>query len=301
MIKSVKVTNYLNESIELELANPEKSGFYISNIEGLGPPTAMINMTEMATSDGAVYNSARAATRNIVLSLGFLFQPNIETIRQLSYKYFPIKKKLKLTITTDNRIGEIFGFVESNEPVIFSSRQTTQISILCPDPYFYAKKITTTRFAGVVPLFEFPFFNESLTGKLLEMGNMYTSTTQTIFYEGDAEVGVIINIYAFGPVSNVLIYDPSSDRKMEINTTRMADLTGSGIIEGDRITISTVRGDKFIVLNRDGVDINILNCLNRDAYWFQLVKGDNLFAYIAEFGMANLDFRIDNRTIYEGV
>ena len=301
MIKTIKITNHLKESIELELTRPDKSGIYIQEITGLGPPTAHINTTEVATNDGSIFNSSRVTTRNIVLTLGFLFKPDIETVRQLSYKYFPIKKQVKLKITTDNRVGEVYGYVESNEPNIFSERQTTQISLICPDPFIYAEGTNTTIFSGVESAFEFPFSNESLTEDLIIMGNMTTGTTKSIFYSGDSEIGVTIHIYASGLVSNITIYDPITNRKMEIDVDRIQAITGSPIIEGDEITISSVRGNKYITLTRVGVEYNILNSLNRDVYWFQLFKGPNIFSYYAESGLSNINFIIENKTIYEGV
>ena len=301
MIKTIKITNHLKESIELELTRPNKSGIYIQEITGLGPPTAHINTTEVATNDGSIFNSSRVTTRNIVLTLGFLFKPDIETVRQLSYKYFPIKKQVKLKITTDNRVGEVYGYVESNEPNIFSERQTTQISLICPDPFIYAEGTNTTIFSGVESAFEFPFSNKSLTEDLIIMGNMTTGTTKSIFYSGDSEIGVTIHIYASGLVSNITIYDPITNRKMEIDVDRIQAITGSPIIEGDEITISSVRGNKYITLTRVGVEYNILNSLNRDVYWFQLFKGPNIFSYYAESGLSNINFIIENKTIYEGV
>ena len=96
MIKSVTVTNYLGDSIKLELTRPELSGFVVTSITGLGAGKADVNTTDMSTNDGSLYNSARAQQRNIVLSLQYLFKNTIEDVRHLSYKYFPIKKKVKL-------------------------------------------------------------------------------------------------------------------------------------------------------------------------------------------------------------
>ena len=138
MIRAVTVTNYLGESKRFELAFPEKSGFAVQSISGFGPSKADINTTEISTNDGSLYNSARVNSRNIVMSLKLMFNPQIEDTRHDSYKYFPIKKKVTLLIETDNRICETYGYVESNEPDIFSSDETTQISIVCPDPYFYS-------------------------------------------------------------------------------------------------------------------------------------------------------------------
>ena len=149
MIKSVKVTNYLDESKTFVLMDPEESGFLIEEITGLGPANATINTTEMASIDGSIFNSSRVGMRNIVLTLRLLFKPTVEDVRQESYKYFPIKKQVKLTIETDNRICESYGYVESNEPDIFSKDESTQISIICPDPYFYSVEPTTTIFYGV--------------------------------------------------------------------------------------------------------------------------------------------------------
>ena len=75
MIKSVRIVNHLNESITLELARPEKSGFAILSIEGLGPSKATINSTEVSTMDGAIFNSSRVVARNIVFDLRFCSNP----------------------------------------------------------------------------------------------------------------------------------------------------------------------------------------------------------------------------------
>ena len=301
MIKMVTVTNYLGESITMELGSPEKSGFLIQNIEGLGPSKATINLTELTTSDGSVFNSARVNSRNILFTLKLLSDPNVETTRQKTYKYFPIKKNIKLEFETDNRNCEIYGVVESNEPVIFSNQETTQISILCPDPYFYSKEINNTVFAGIRPEFEFPFSNESLTENLLVTGEIIINQEQTIYYNGDSEIGVIIYIHAMGNAGDLIIVNSGTREVMKINASRLLTLTGSSIKFGDDIIISTIKGHKTISLIRDGQTINILNCLDKNNDWFQLAKGDNVFAFAAETGDSNLQFRIENRIVYEGI
>ena len=94
MIRAVTVTNYLGESKRFELAFPEESGFAVQSISGLGPSKADINTTEISTNDGSLYNSARVNSRNIVMSLKLMFNPQIEDTRHDSYKYFPIKKRV---------------------------------------------------------------------------------------------------------------------------------------------------------------------------------------------------------------
>lgn len=304
MIKSVTVTNYLGESLKLELAKPEKTGIIIQKIEGLGPPTASINTTKVSSGDGDVYNSARADSRNIVFTLAFMFSPTVEDVRQKTYKYFPIKKPVTLLFETDNRVCKTTGYVESNEPDIFSDEETTQISIVCPDPYFVSAgsyENTVVTFYGVEPNFEFPFSNESLTEPLIEFGIIKNRQEENIWYDGDTEVGLIIRMHALGEVRQVTIYNTGTRETMKIDTDKLAEITGSGIVNGDEITISTVKGNKYIELLRAGKTYNILNALDRNTDWFQLSKGDNRFAYTCEYGSEDLEFKMEFKTLYEGV
>lgn len=367
MIKSVTITNHLGESIEFELTNPYKTGIYVSSITGLGPGKANINTTEIATDDGSIFNSARSAERNIVMTLGFLQVPGItETIedaRQLTYKYFPRKKPLIFHIETDNRDVNAYGYTESNEPDIFSKTETTQISIICPDPLFYSAGSDTTTFNGIDFLFEFPFENDTvndaisiipgiatqnqvITNTLPETGdptkfyfvpvdNQYTYFTEyvwferaqewknlgvhryfmpdiemgsieilkerTIYYDGDTDIGVVIKIHALGAAEDITIYNTGTREQMALDTDKLEALTGAGITAGDEITISTIKGNKYIELLRNGRTYNILNVMDKNADWFQITKGDNIFTYVATSGAENLQFRILNQVAFDGV
>lgn len=305
MIKSVSVTNYLGESLRMELTNPYETGIVVENITGLGPGKADVNVTELTSSDGSLYNSARLGTRNITMLLRFMFAPDIETVRQKTYKYFPIKKHLTLTFETDNRSCYITGYVESNEPVIFDKSEYTQVSIICPDPYFYSLRADSTVFSGVVSMFEFPFSNEVTdneeTERFLVMSDLQFESEQTVYYSGESEIGVTIRIRAIGTVENLTIYNTGTREFIKIDTDKMERITGHPIIEGDEITICTVKGKKSITLLRDGVTTNILNCMTKDSSWIQLVKGDNVLAYTADSGAEMLFFSVENNVIYEGV
>ena len=304
MIKAVTVTNHLGESLTMDLMQPEGSGFTVRSISGLGPVKATVNVTEGGSMDGSSYNSSRAGGRNIVIKLGFTMDPTIEHSRQKSYRYFPIKKRVTLTIETDTRTLETFGWVESNQPDIFSPDSTGDISIVCTDAYFYSpgeEGLSTTAFFSIEPRFEFPFGNESLTTKLLEMSSVENGIERQIFYDGDAEVGLNIVMRATGPATNVTIHNVGTRESMTINTAKLAVITGSAIIAQDEIVISTVRGAKSIWLLRAGVYTNILNTLETNVDWFTLTKGVNVFAYEADTGVSNLQFTITNRVLYEGV
>lgn len=301
MIKALTVTNYLGDSVRIELARPEVSGFAITSITGLGPGKAVINTTDFSTTDGGIYSSSRLSVRNIVISLQFLWKDSIEDTRQRSYKYFPIKRKVTLQFETDNREVSIEGYVESNDPTIFSDAEGTDISIVCPDPLFYSSESSLTVFSGIEPMFEFPFCNDSMSEDLLEMSVIQNVAEKVIVYEGDAEIGVTITIHAIGEARNITIYNTETREFMRINTDKLKTSTGSGIIAGDDIIICTVTGRKTVTLLREGKIINILNCLEKESQWFELTKGDNVFAYTAEEGSNNLQFSIENSIVYEGI
>ena len=144
MIYGFTVENHLGESLKFTLsdANPDH-GLIVKEITGLGPVKAAINISDYATYDGGQFNSARAEKRNITIT--FKIRGNyeehigaVEYSRQLTYKYFPLKKRVHLIFDQfDHRCVDTYGYVESNEPNIFSDDEETTISILCDDPYFY--------------------------------------------------------------------------------------------------------------------------------------------------------------------
>lgn len=302
MLKSVTVINGPEKSLLLTLANPEASGYLVTDITGLGPQKANINTSQNATTDGSTFNSACIEQRNIVITLMFLEEYSAEDLRQKTYEHFPVKKQIQLKFITDNRVCLIDGIVESNEPTIFSDQCGTQISIICPSPFFRSEgEGNITTLYGITPLFEFPFSNESLTESLLEFGSVATVEKALIKYSGDADIGVVIFIKVNGPATNVTLYNVLTAETMVIDTARLKTITGKELVAGDEITINTRVGEKGITLLRDGVTLNIMSCLGRFSKWLQLSKGDNVFSFSAITGRENLLITIKNEVLYEGV
>ena len=308
MIKSIEVVNYLGESLTMLMGRSGSSGLLITRIEGLQPYRANINTTKFAPtiklSGGEAFNSASLEKRNIVMDIQFDdWSESIETIRQRTYKYFPVGRMLTFYVLTDNRHVKTTGYVEYNESVIFSSSCGTRISIICPDPYFYSASINSlvnTNFSGVENAFTFPFSNSSLTEKQLVFGIIHAQTENLIQYTGDVETGLFIYIHALGVIENIKIYNTVTRELMGINTDLLSVLIGDGIIAGDDIIINTTLGSKSITLIRDGVYYNILNAKD-GVDWLTLVKGDNLFAFTADSGISFLQLRMENLIVYEGV
>lgn len=302
MIQSLTVTNYLGESLTIPMKNSESTGFILHDMTGLGPPTASVNTSKVATKDGSKYNSARAEERNIVLPMYFTPVPTIEDARHRSYKYFPLKKPVILVFKTDNRECQIVGYVETNEPDICSDREGCQVSIICPNPYFSSIYDTVTSFSGVEAAFEFPFSNEDTSNPHIEFGKIVVKAENLVRYEGDAESGVQIRIAASATVKNITIYNVDTRGTMHIYHDKLVALTGSGIVKGDEIIITTDKGSRSVTLLRNGKSTNILNAIDpRNDEWFSLTKGDNIFAYSADEGSDYLMFVVDHTTLYEGI
>lgn len=309
MIKSITIINPYNESLNITLTNPYESGFAVYDISGLGPGKANVNVSSIATDDGGMFNFARLDPRNIVFKFKLVEEPlyySIEGTRHLSYKYFPLKKEITMIFETDRRKSYIKGIVESNEPDIFSNSEMIQVSVICPDPFFYAYGDggeQVTLFRGAIPMFEFPFKNDGLNTPTLKMGDLVMMDEQTVYYEGDADVGMLIRLKFLDHVRNITIHNSRTREKFKIDTDLVRTITGSEIETGDYIEISTIKGRKSatIVKTETGIRYNILNAIPIGSSWFVLHKGDNVFSYEAEEGGSFIQFEIINKIVYEGV
>lgn len=301
MIQTITVENQLAESVTFILRSPEQSGFFIKSVDGLGPVKATINMSEALSLDGSSFNSARLNGRNVVFKLGFLDNPTIEDSRQKSYQMFPLKSLVKITIVTDNKTVKTEGYIESNEPDIFSNDEGNQVSIICADAYLRSLITTFISFSTVTSLFQFPFSNESLVAKLIVFGEILLTPQQSITYTGEAPTGFIMHIHATGPVHNITIFNLITREFFSINSDTLIEMMGQDIIAGDDIIISSVVGSKYVYLKRDGETYNILNTVSSDSSWFELVRGNNSFYYLTDSGQQNLHFSIEYVALYEGI
>lgn len=259
----------------------------VTNTEGLHPPGADINMDPLALSDGAVFNSSRVGTRNIVITIYFLQNP--EDCRHELYKIFKPKKAVRIYYTNNTRNVYIDGRVESCVVNPFSKMQNAQISILCPEPYFRNITEDITDFLAVTPALEFPveFPEEGIPFSTIE-----AYAEKSVINSGEVETGVVIEFQARGAVINPAFYN---------TTTGEAFLLGFTFQAGDAVRISTIDGSKRATLTRDGVEINLLNYIVQGSSWFKLRIGDNIFSYTVATGTEYMEVRFVTTPLFEGV
>lgn len=310
MIKSVTAVNFKGESIKMDLFHPESSGFIIIKIDGIGPGKATVTKNDSKVYDGGTITSARLPSRNIKMEIEFLWVNSIEDVRHKSYKYFPLKKPITLIFETDTRTVEIEGVVESNEPDIFSSEESTNISIICPDPYFYASgdnARSKTDFSGINPMFEIPsdtgYSNESLTDALTEISTVFVQSERGIMNYGEVDIGVVISIKPLAIVKGVLtISNITLGQNMSFDLNKIKTITENDFHIGDELVINTLRGKKSVTLVREGKNYNALSCIDTRTDWIYLTSGENTFTYYLDGdGIEDLQFSVINSILYEGV
>lgn len=304
MIYTIIATNAKGDSVELDLANPWAGGIAVTGASGLGPAEGTINTVNFATSDGALFNSSRIKSRDIELNLKFLGS-DIEAVRHKLLRYFRVKHPITLDFITDYRHTYITGHVEKNEIDIFSNSEGADLTIVCPNPFFRlrdpAKGKNSVRFIKYTPSFEFEFQDPNSDSPTLIFGEM-TSTGETkVVYEGDADASTIVDIQFLGPASGVKLYNTTTQTRINIDTNEISRLLGSTIRAGDRLSISSGVGDKYVKAYRDGNVYNALSALDKDSDWIFLTPGDNLITVRADTGIDNVSAIISFENLYESI
>lgn len=280
---SLKVEN--DRGNILTLTN--NKNYTVYKIDGLTPPQANISSSANVTTDGSSINSVRMGERNIVIYVAI--NGNIELNRINLYRYFPVKKKVKLYFSNGSRDVFIEGVVELIECDLFSERQIAQISIICPKPYFKGIEELISNFSDISSLFEFPF---SIPKSGIEFSAITTNIRKTIVNTGDVESGVVIKLFATGTVVNPVIYDVLKRTHFKLNITMQ---------QSDTIVINTNVGEKSITLIRAGVSTNVIGYMERNSDWFTMTAGDNVFTYDCESGNNNLQIIFTTSVLYGGV
>lgn len=307
MIKNVKVTNEFGESITITLADTQpRTGLFITEIEGLGPPKADVIMKSIATIDGKRFQTARGNERDIIFHFLFLPQDDmtVEDARQLTYKYFPLKRRVNIVFETDNRSAEVEGYVESNEPDIFKQDSNTNITIKCESPWLTKYGLEGSQevlFSDVDHRFEFIFEDPDELSPTLEFSSIEVRRENVITYKGEVDSGILMSMYAYGRFTNPTIYNNTTRERMSIDTAKVEALIGSQIRYGDEIKISTYQNDKYVHFIRDGRTVNILNAIDKDADWFTIHPGDNIFSYTCQTGELDVEFIITAKILLQGV
>jgi len=292
MIYTIIATNAKGDSVELDLANPWAGGIAVTGASGLGP------------AEGTLFNSSRIKSRDIELNLKFLGS-DIEAVRHKLLRYFRVKHPITLDFITDYRHTYITGHVEKNEIDIFSNSEGADLTIVCPNPFFRlrdpAKGKNSVRFTTSTPSFEFEFQDPDTDSPTLIFGEITSTGETVVVYEGDADASTVVDIQFLGPATGVKLYNTTTQTRINIDTNEISRLLGSTIRAGDRLSISSGVGDKYVKAYRDGNVYNALSALDKDSDWIFLTPGDNLITVRADTGIDNVSAIISFENLYESI
>lgn len=280
---TLKAENMYSEVLELT-HNPQYS---VLKIDGLDPPNATINTSTISTADGTRFNSSRVNERNLVITVAL--NGDVSRGRIELYKHFKMKHPVKIYFKNSMRNVCIEGYTEDLNCDPFEQGVQAQISILCPQPYFRSINELVKEFSSTEPLFEFPFAIEKPG---IEFSRMTILAKENIINQGDAETGVVIELFAQGTVINPVIYNLTTRETLELKVTMQT---------ADLIRINTISGEKSVVLQRDGVNSNVVNALDKTSHWIHVQSGDNVFTYECESGLEFLQLKILHTDKFEGV
>jgi len=263
--------------------------YMMSNVTGLDPPAASVSTSTYATRNGCLLNRAFLEKRNIVISFE-MRGIGIEARRHALYQVVKTAQPIRVYYRTSAIDAYADGIVETCEINRFQSGVSGQISILCPDVYFYSCKETVAVFGSTLSGFKFPFAIEEKPG--VPLGTYRTEDTVEIINEGD-EVGLTIDLEAHdGVVYMPTIYNADTGAYLRI--------TGE-IQPEDKITISTKRGSRTVTLTRNGVTTVIMNRWVSGNTWFTLPPGASHFYLTAVSGLKYLTATFHHTDAYLGV
>ena len=285
MFYTLTLENETGQQIDLSRT---ANRFMFSKIEGLNPPAGTVSTSSYAGMDGSYLNNAFIEKRNVVIHFE-MRGVGVEARRHQLYKVVKPSRYVKVYYRTAGIDVFTEGYVETCEISNFEQFVTGQISILCPDIYWYSTESVMAYYSQITGAFTFPFPTESNPEPFV-LGKYNTQNIMEIINDGD-EIGFTLVIEALEDARSPTLYNADTDEYLQI--------TGE-ILAGDIITVTTKTGHKTVTLDRGGVKTNIINRLVSGSTWLTLREGKNRF-YLRGTGLQNLRVTIVHTNAYLGV
>lgn len=282
---SLTLENKNGDQLSFGMGSP----FTIQEIQGLNPPDATINTSQISLIDGAKYNSAKVNMRQ--LNIAFAIEYSAAYNRIQMYNVLKSKQWIRMYYTGDQRDVYIDGYIQSIDISYFEMKQIVTCTILCPAPYFQEAQTIVNEIKNIINSFHFPF--ASTEEPQIVFGYYSNDVGVTIENDGDVECGLVIELYARSAVSNPKIFNYITQEFFGLNyTMETADL----------ITIDTRKGQRTVTLLRDGVETNLFNYVVKNSTWLQLEANGSTFVYeLGSGSLGDLQVIFNHSNLYEGV
>ena len=260
--------------------------FLLTDADGLYESKNTVYVSENSMIDGATYQGSVAKQRNIELTLTDIgdYVANRNALNRL------FKEKSKGTLIfweADASPRKIDYYVEKFNSSGEDPFREHEISLICPDPFFYDIDASSEEMASWVSAFTFPFASPS-TGFVF--GYKDNSRIQTIQNDiAEDNIGITIIMSCLGAVTNPSITHIETNSSLHIGH----DDKPFSMVAGDIVTITTATGNKHVTLTRNGTTSEINHYLTEDSVFIQLMRGSNSFGFGADSGVNNLTITIE--------
>lgn len=267
--------------------------FLIESVDGLYLTDNTVTISSNTMTDGGTYQGTVAKVRNIVLTVRDL--NNHSYNRNLLAKLFKSGAKGTLVYKDDLNERKCEYYTERIQGSGEGRSRVYTISLLCPDPFFYDMEDISVSMASWIRNFTFPHIFKK---EKEVFGYRSLNRLQNIINESaESGIGLTIEIYANGDVTNPTITRVESDTHITVGT----DLNPMNLVIGDRIVITTAVNNKHVYLIHDNVWTEINHFLTEDSEFIQLQRGNNNIGYSALSGADNMVVTITYRFKYSEV
>lgn len=268
--------------------------FLLLSADGLYGYDADVNTSDGTMLDGATYLGTIVKKRNILLSVSD--KDAHWSHRMMLYNVFRKGQRGTLIYYDDDIERQINYYVESITPGSEGHARSTTISLICPDPYYYATSNTDVIIGVFLPEFEFEF--EIVDSVGIEFGAQEEAKSAQIDIGLEGEnlaavdgIGMTITLTA-----NNTVVNPRITYTRGATESKIA-FVGLTMATGDELVITTHTGNKRVRLNGK----NVINKLTADSEFIQLYKGTNVIAFSADSGQEYATMAATYRMKYGGV
>ena len=281
-MKRIVCENQYGETIEFAYdGNPLR----LSDMSGFSEADYTVNTSKNSGQDGEIYNGATANKRNPIITAEIF--SDYQAQRSRLYSFFQPRSVGTVYYYEDDVGKKAQYYVEKLDIEESGAVRAATLSLVCPDPKFYALDDQLTQLAGWRGKITFP----------LRLSNPFTVTEKintligNVHNDSAVSMGLTVKFTATGTVVNPSLYDVNRHELMQINTTMHA---------GYIIIITTGDGNKRVKLVSGGVTTNINNLMLYPPKWLQAYQGDNLYRYNADSGIDSLSVSILSTQAYWG-
>lgn len=266
--------------------------FLLVDATGIYEVANNVTISENTMSDGGAYQGSVAKVRNIVLTVKDI-EDHVYN-RNLLRALFKSGESGELVFHEETNNLKINYYVERMDSTGAYGARTYTVSLLCPDPFFYALQDITVYMAAWFSDFTFTHYFRA-EGE--ELGYRSSNRLQQIKNENAADnIGLDIQIKANGAVTNPSITHVERDETITVGTsTKPLEMEA-----GDVLRITTADNDKHVYLIHEGVEEEINEYLTEDAVFIQLMRGTNSIGYDADSGVDNMVVQVTYRLKYAG-